>query len=81
MSGDFTVFKDDTQLVSGVDYAQTLTNNDTYYLFSIEYKHSIHTIKIVSSIVIPDFAEWLVLPFVMITTLLIFVLKKKLKKD
>jgi len=81
MSGDFTVFKDDTQLVSGVDYTQTLTNNGTYYLFSIEYEHSIHTIKIVSSIVIPDFAEWLVLPFVMITTLLIFVLKKKLKKD
>ena len=78
MSGNFTVFKDDAQLVNGVDYTQTF--NATHYLFSIEYEHNSDTIKIVATVVIPDFASWLFLPLAIATTSLAFVLKKKHKK-
>ena len=75
MSGNFTIFKNDVQLVEGVDYTQT--SNATHYLFSIEYEHNIDTIGIVATI--PDFAGWLFLPFAIAATFLAFVVKEKNK--
>ena len=77
MSGDFTLFMDDTALVEGVDYTESF--NGTHYLFSITYAHSSHAIKLVSTEVVPDFAEWLFLPFVMSATLVGFALRKRLR--
>jgi hypothetical protein len=53
MFGTFSVFKDDAQLVTNVDYAETY--NGTHYMFEISYDHSSHNISIISSQVIPDF--------------------------
>lgn len=78
MSGNFTVFKDDVKLVNGVDYTQTF--NATHYLFSIKYEHNSDIIRIVATVVIPDFASWLFLPFAMSATLLVLYLSKRLKK-
>jgi hypothetical protein len=75
MWGTFTLYMDDTPLTKNVDYTET--SNGTHYLFSITYEHSNHTIKLVSTEVVPDFASWLFLPFVMSTTLLALALKKR----
>ena len=79
MSGDFTLYLDDALLVEGVDYTQSY--NGTHYLFSVTYAHSSHVIELVSTEVVPDFAAWLFLPFLMFATLLGFALRKKLKKQ
>jgi parallel beta-helix repeat protein len=78
MSGDFTLYLDDAVLIEGVDYVESF--NGTHYLFSVTYAHSSHTIDIVSTEVVPDFAGWLFLPFLLSATLLGFALKKRLKK-
>jgi hypothetical protein len=78
MSGDFTLYLDDAVLIEGVDYVESF--NGTHYLFSVTYAHSSHTIDVVSTEVVPDFAGWLFLPFLLSATLLGFALKKRLKK-
>jgi hypothetical protein len=79
MSGDFTLYLDDVALVEGVDYTESY--NGTHYLFSVTYVHSSHVIDLVSTEVMPDFAAWLFLPFVMSATLLGFALRKRMKKQ
>jgi len=79
MSGDFTLYLDDTPLVEGVNYTESY--NGTHYVFSVTYVHSSHAIDIVSTDVVPDFAGWLLLPFLTSLTLLGFALRKKLKKQ
>jgi hypothetical protein len=78
MSGDFTLYLDDKVLVEGVEYTESF--NGTHHLFSVNYTHSIHEIKLVSTEVIPDFVAWFFLPFLMTATLLGFALRKTLKK-
>jgi len=78
MSGDFTIYMDDTLLTRDVDYTETF--NGTHYLFSISYEHSSHIIEIISTLVIPDFTGWLFLPLVILATLSALVLKKRLRK-
>jgi parallel beta-helix repeat protein len=78
MSGDFTLYLDGAVLIEGVDYVESF--NGTHYLFSVTYAHSSHTIDVVSTEVVPDFAGWLFLPFLLSATLLGFALKKRLKK-
>ena len=78
MWGDFSLYMDDIELVEGVDYAETY--NGTHHLFNISYVHSSHTIEVFSTEVIPDFAAWLFLPFLMTATLLGLALRKRLKK-
>jgi parallel beta-helix repeat protein len=78
MSGDFTLYLDDVALVEGVDYTQSY--NGAHYLFSVTYVHSSHVIELVSTEVVPDFAAWLFLPFLMVATLLGFALRKRMKK-
>ena len=73
MSGNFTLYLDDVELVEGVDYIQSF--NGTHYTFSVTYTHSTHEIKLA----IPDFASWLFLPFLMSATIG-FALRKRLKK-
>lgn len=79
MSGDFSLYLDDVALVEGVDYIESY--NGTHYLFSITYVHSSHTIELVSTTVVPDFAVWMLLPFFMAATLFVFTVKKKLEKQ
>jgi parallel beta-helix repeat protein len=79
MSGDFTLYLDDVALVEGVDYVQSY--NGTHYTFSVNYVHSSHMIELVSTEVVPDFAAWLFLPFLMSATLLGFAFRKRLKKQ
>jgi hypothetical protein len=77
LSGDFTVFMDDMQLIEGVNYTETL--NGASHILSIAYEHSTHMIEIVGTNVIPDFTSWLLLPFLIAATLLVFALKKTRK--
>jgi hypothetical protein len=79
MSGDFTLYLDDAALVEGVDYVESF--NGTHYLFSITYAHSTHGIDLVSTEVVPDFAGWLFLPFIISTTMLGLALRKRLKQQ
>jgi hypothetical protein len=78
MSGDFTLYLDDVLLVEGVDYAAS--SNATHYFFNVYYEHSSHVIKLVSTEVIPDFAGWLFLPFILLAIMSALILKKKLRK-
>ena len=78
MSGDFTLYLDDVLLVEGVDYAAS--SNATHYFFNVYFEHSIHVIKLVSTEVIPEFAGWLFLPFLLLATMSALILKKKIEK-
>ncbi len=75
MWGTFTIYSDYMPLTENVDY--TKTSNGTHYLFSITYEHSSHTIELVSTEVIPDFASWLFIPFLASTTLLASALRRR----
>jgi hypothetical protein len=77
MSGDFSIYKDDTLLIKDVDY--TGTYNGTHYLFSITYEHSTHTIEIMATIVIPEFSSLIMLSLLSLVTLTIIIFKKKFK--
>jgi rhodanese-related sulfurtransferase len=77
MWGDFSLSMDNISLVEGVNYTET--HNGTHYLFSINYLHSSHVLEIVSTEVVPDFAEWLFMPFIVSATLATFILRKKEK--
>ena len=79
LSGDFTVFMDDSKLEEGVDY--TLSSNSTHNTLSISYTHSSHIIDVFGTNVIPDFAGWLFLLFVVSATLLALAFKKNQKDD
>lgn len=79
LSGDFTVFMDDVQLIEGVDYTETFDGPNL--TLSISYEHSTHMIEIVGTNVIPDFTSWLLLPFLIAATLLVFALKKNQKSN
>ena len=78
MSGNFSLYIDDVPLVKDVDYAEVY--NGTHNLFSISYEHSSHIVEIISTIVIPDFAGWFFLPFVMLATLLALIIRKGFRK-
>lgn len=79
LSGGFTVFIDDMQLVEGVDY--TLAFNGTHNTISVSYVHSSHVVEVFATEVVPDFAAWLLLPFLVSATLLGLALRRKLKKQ
>jgi hypothetical protein len=80
MSGTFSVFKEDALLEENVDY--TLAYNGTHYTLQIRYAHSFHTIRIVSSEVIPDLPTNLlmILVIMVLSTAILFLRKKMLKK-
>jgi hypothetical protein len=78
LSGAFTVYMDDTQLLEGVDY--TGSYNATHHTISINYEHSSHVIEVFGTHVIPDFTAWLFISFLMLATLVGFALKSRLKK-
>jgi hypothetical protein len=78
LSGDFTIFIDDVELVEGEDY--TITSNSTHNTLCINYAHSSHMVDVFGTMVIPEFASWLVLPFLMSATLLGLALRRRLKK-
>ena len=77
LSGDFTVFMDDTRLTEGVDYI--ITSNSTHTTLNIVYEHSSHMIDVFGTTSIPDFASWLFLPSFMFATFLGLALRKRLK--
>ena len=74
----FSVYIDNAELAEGVDYTET--SNGTHHTLSINYPHSSHLLEIFGTAVIPDFAEYLILPFTMTATLVALALRKKLKK-
>lgn len=76
MSGDFSIYIDDKQLVKNVDYTET--NNVTHYLFSIIYEHSTHTIDIISTEAIPEFPAWVILPLALSTIIIGIKYRKKI---
>jgi len=78
MSGDFSIYKDDTLLIKNVDY--TGTYNGTHYLFSITYEHSTHTIEIAATTVIPEFSSLIMLSLLSLATLTTIISKKKFKR-
>jgi len=71
MSGSFSVYRDGVLLVKDVDYTQTY--NGTHYAFQTTCNHSIHNIRIVSTVVVPEFPSFLILPIFMMTTLIVTV--------
>lgn len=75
LSGNFSVYIDYT---SPLDYE--LSSNSTHNTLSITYEHSIHIIEVYGTSVIPDFASWLFLPFLMLATLSAIALKKRFRK-
>jgi hypothetical protein len=77
MAGDFSLYMDDIELVEGLDYSKT--HNGNHYLFSVNYEHSNHVIELFSTIVIPDFAGWLFLPFLMFMTFSAIMLRRSKK--
>lgn len=79
MSGDFSIYKDDTLLIKNVDY--TGTYNGTHYLFSVTYEHSTHTIEILATTVIPEFSSLIMLSILSLATLTIIIFKKKFKRS
>jgi hypothetical protein len=79
MSGDFSLYMDDVLLVEDVDYTEVY--NGTHYAFSISYVHSSHIVEIISTNVVPDFAGWLFMPFVMLATLLALLIRKRFRKQ
>ncbi|MBN1358114.1 right-handed parallel beta-helix repeat-containing protein [Candidatus Bathyarchaeota archaeon] len=79
MSGDFTLYLDDAALVEGVDYTESF--NGTHYLFSVTYAHSTHVIDLFSTEVVPDFASWLFIPFLISATTLGLALRRRLKQQ
>ncbi len=79
MSGDFSLYMDNMLLVEDVDYTEVY--NGTHYAFSINYAHSSHIIEIISTNVVPDFSGWLFMPFVMLATLLVLLIRKRFRKQ
>lgn len=74
--GTFQVYKDNDLLVKDADYTEV--SNGTHTIFYIVYSHSIHTIRIESTHVVPEFVSLIILPLFMIVTLLaVLVYKRK----
>ena len=51
--GEFSLFRDDVQLVSGVGYVQVY--NGTHYTFNVGYGSGVHATEIFGTSVIPEF--------------------------
>ena len=58
----------------------TVNSNATHTFIYFKYDYSTDILEIKRTQVIPDFAGWLFIPFIMGATLLAFGLKKKMKK-
>ena len=59
LSGDFSLFTDDVQLVKDAGYNQAY--NGTHYLFSINHAYGVHAVEIFGTNVIPEFPTTAVL--------------------
>ena len=77
LSGVFSIYKDNTELIKNVDYTETY--NGTRYIFSIKYDHSTHMIEIIATNVIPEFPSWIILPLLVTATISVILYRKKLK--
>jgi hypothetical protein len=78
LSGDFTVFMDNNQLVENEDY--TVKSNSTHSTLGINYEHGAQVIDVIEVFGIPDFASWLALPFLMLATLTAIMSKRYRKQ-
>ena len=78
ISGDFSLFMDDTQLVKDVGYTQAY--NGTHYTFSFGHGSGVHAVEIFGTNVIPEFpsAAMLILP-VALASALALIVRGKLK--
>ena len=78
LSSGFSVFVDDVELMENNDF--TVVSNSTHSRLSINYEQESGVISVVEVFGIPDFAGWLFLPLLMLTTFFALV-NKKLKKQ
>ncbi len=78
MSGDFSIYIDDTLLVENMDYTETY--NSTHYNFSLTYGNRTHVIEIFSTTVIPELTSIMLLSTFIIATLVVIILKEPKKK-
>jgi len=78
MSGPFSLYMDDEPLFESVNYTRIF--NGTHNLFSVTYTHSSHIIELFSTEVVPDFAGWLFMPFLVLAGMAALALKKKFRK-
>jgi hypothetical protein len=77
MSGTFSIFKDDMPLVENIDYNET--SNGTHYIFSLTYLHSVHTIEIFATSVIPELTSLMLLSIFIIATITVVIVNKRKK--
>jgi hypothetical protein len=76
MSGEFTIYEDETQLIKNTNYAETF--NSTHYLFTITYEQSTHLIEISANNDIPEFPSWTILPLCLTTILFTIIFRKRM---
>jgi hypothetical protein len=74
LSGEFSVYLDETLLVKDVDYTETY--NGTHNIFHITYNHSSHIIEICGTSIIPEHSSCLLPSLLLIATLVIVIYKK-----
>ncbi len=78
MSGTFSIYKDDMLLIENLDYTQTF--NGTHYMFNFTYEHSIHTIEIFSTTVIPELSSLMLISTLITATLIVAILNRRKNK-
>lgn len=78
MSGNFSIYRDETLLVENVDYTQTF--NTTHSMFNLTYEHSTHIIEIFASTVIPELTSLMMLSILIITTVTVKIFGKNSNK-
>jgi hypothetical protein len=73
-----SIYIDEQLQVKNIDYSDT--TNATHHLFTLTYEHSISSIEIVATEVIPEFPSWTILLIFMTLTLTIAISKKRIKR-